>query len=51
MTMKGWKMMLAGAAIAVAAILAYIAFDKPDTLGERFDEAVEEVGDEIDDNT
>ena len=49
--MKNWKTLLIGALIPVGAIAVYVQVSEPDTLGERFDEATEEVGDEIDDNT
>lgn len=49
--MNNWKTLVIGALIAVGAIAIYIQVNEPDTMGEQFDEAVEEVGDEIDDNT
>ncbi|MEC9362073.1 MAG: hypothetical protein ACPHN2_11340 [Sinimarinibacterium flocculans] len=47
-----WKVLLLGAVIVVAGLLlfAYVG-DNDESLGDRASEAVEEVGDEIDDNT
>lgn len=45
-----WKAVVLGAAIVIAGILAYTFFtDEQPALGDRAGEAVEEVGDEIDD--
>lgn len=47
-----WKALLLGAVIVIAGVLlfAYVS-DNNESLGDRAGEAVEEVGDEIDDNT
>ncbi|MEW6169520.1 MAG: hypothetical protein AB1651_17780 [Pseudomonadota bacterium] len=45
-----WKAVVLGAAIVIAGILAYsFVTDEQPALGDRAGEAVEEVGDEIDD--
>ena len=48
--MKAWKVLIAGGAIAIAAFFTYAAFDSEQNLGEKVDEASEEVKDEIDDH-
>ena len=50
--MKSWQALLLGAVIAIVGVLCYafiVENNKPDTLGERFSEGVEEIADEIDD--
>ncbi|MFP5306201.1 MAG: hypothetical protein ACLGI7_10325 [Gammaproteobacteria bacterium] len=46
-----WKAVVLGAAIVIAGVLAYafVVDEQQPTLGDRAGEAVEEVGDEIDD--
>lgn len=47
-----WKALVLGAAIAIAGVatFAYISNDN-DSIGDKAGEAVEEVGDEIDDRS
>lgn len=48
-----WKALMLGAAIAIAGVVtfAYIADDDRNSIGDKAGEAVEEVGDEIDDHS
>ena len=48
---KGLLTIIAVVLIGIFAVIVIQMNQEPDTIGEHIDEAVEEIGDEIDDNT
>ena len=50
MNVKGLLLVITVLVLGIFVVLAVDMVREPDTIGEQLNEAVEEVGDEIDDN-